>query len=124
MKMSKIETAIRLVIEFNQAFNGRDVAGMLRLLSDACVFEGTYPTSTSDVFTGKEAILRYWQAYFHESPQIHMEIEEAFGLGFRCVTRWRCDWIDEKGTTRSVRGADIFQIKSGLICEKLSYMKG
>jgi ketosteroid isomerase-like protein len=37
--MSKIESAIRVVLEFNEAFNRHDVVGMMRLMSEDCVLE-------------------------------------------------------------------------------------
>ena len=40
-RMSRIESAIRIVLEFNEAFNRHDVAGMMQIMSDDCVFENT-----------------------------------------------------------------------------------
>jgi hypothetical protein len=42
-RMSRWESAIRLVIEFNEAFNRHDVAWMVKLMSEDCVFENTDP---------------------------------------------------------------------------------
>jgi hypothetical protein len=39
IRMSKIESGMRVVLEFNEAFNRHDVTGMMQLLSDDCVFE-------------------------------------------------------------------------------------
>lgn len=124
MKMSRIESGIRLVLEFNEAFNRQDVAGMMQLMSDDCLFENTNPAPDGAVFSGKDAVTEFWQAFFHQSPQAHIEIEEIFGLGMRCVVRWKYRWMDTNGEKGHVRGVDIFQIKNGLICEKLSYVKG
>jgi hypothetical protein len=38
--------------------------------------------------------------------------------------RWRYSWVDAAGEEGHVRGVDIFQVKNGLITEKLSYVKG
>jgi hypothetical protein len=38
--------------------------------------------------------------------------------------RWRYDWVDERGVSGHVRGVDLYQVKNGLISEKLSYVKG
>ncbi len=124
MKMSRIESAMRTVLKFNEAFNRHDVVEMMQLLSDDCIFENTTPAPDGTVYTGKEAITQFWQDFFRQSPQAHIAIEEIFGLGFRCVMRWRYDWVDEAGKKGHVRGVDIFKLKSGLICEKLSYVKG
>ena len=123
-RMSKVESAIRVVLEFNEAFNRHDVAGMMRLMSDDCVFENTSPAPDGTVYSGKGAVTQFWQDFFRDSPQAHIEIEEIFGLGMRCVMRWRYDWVDPSGKTGHVRGVDIFQVKQGLISEKLSYVKG
>ena len=124
IRMSKIESGARMVLEFNEAFNRHDVAWMMQLMSDDCVFENTEPSPDGLVYTGKEAVARFWHDFFLASPQAHIEIEEIFGLGLRCVARWRYDWVDAAGKKGHVRGVDLFKMKDGLICEKLSYVKG
>lgn len=124
MKLSKIESAIRVVLAFNEATNRHDVAGMMQLMSDDCVFENTTPSPDGTAYAGKEAVTRFWQDFFRESPHAHFETEEIFGLGKRCVVRWRYDWVDATGAPGHVRGVDIFRVKDGLICEKLAYVKG
>ena len=124
VRMSKVESAVRLVIDFNDAFNRHDVDGMMKLLSDDCVFENTSPAPDGTVYSGREAVTQFWQDFFRESPHAHIEIEEIFGYGFRCIMRWRYDWVDAAGVKGHVRGVDIFQLKNGLIAEKLSYVKG
>jgi hypothetical protein len=122
--MSRLESAIRVVLEFNEAFNHHDVAGMMELMSDDCVFENTDPAPDGTLYSGKEAVTQFWQNFFLESPQAHIEIEEIFSLGSRCVMRWRYEWVNIAGTKGHVRGVDIFQVKDGLISEKFSYVKG
>jgi hypothetical protein len=124
MKMARIEVALRIVIEFNEAFNRHDVAAMMQLMSDDCIFENTAPAPDGAVYKGKVAITQFWQEFFRESPQAHIEIEDIFGLGMRCIMRWRYDWVDGAGQKGHVRGVDIFQVKNGFISEKLSYVKG
>ncbi len=123
-RMARIESAVRTVLEFNKAFNRHDVAGMMQLMTDDCVFENAGPAPDGAVYSGKEAITRFWEGFFRESPTAHIEIEEMFGLGLRCVARWRYDWIDAAGKKGHVRGVDIFQVRNGVICQELSYVKG
>ena len=123
-RLSRFETAVRVVLEFNEAFNRHDVPGMMQLMTDDCVFENTDPAPDGAVYSGKEVVTQFWQDFFHESPHAHIEIEEIFGLGFRCIMRWRYDWVDEAGIKGHVRGVDIFKLKNGSISEKLSYVKG
>ncbi|HSN76515.1 MAG TPA: nuclear transport factor 2 family protein [Anaerolineae bacterium] len=124
MKMAKIEAAMRVVMEFNDAFNRHDVPAMMALMSEDCVFENTSPVPDGTVYQGKAAVTEFWQGFFRASPQAHIQIEEIFGLGWRFVMRWRYDWVDATGEQGHVRGVDIFTVKNGLISEKLSYVKG
>ena len=125
IRMSKIENALRVVLEFNEAFNRHDVAGMMQLMTEDCVFENTDPAPDGTRYSGKEAITQFWEDFFRQSPKAHIEIEEIFGMGnYRCVMRWRYEWVDSAGNKGHVRGVDIFQVRDGLISEKLSYVKG
>ena len=123
-RMDRVESAIRVVLAFNEAFNRHDIAEMMQLMSDDCVFENTSPAPDGTVYTGKAAVTQFWQDFFRDSSHAHIEIEEIFGLGMRCVMRWRYEWVDRAGKTGHVRGVDIFNVKSDLIAEKLSYVKG
>ena len=123
-RMSKIESGMRAVLAFNDAFNRHDVAGMMQLMSDDCVFENTAPSPDGTVYSGKEAVTQFWQDFFRASPHAHIKIEEIFSFGNRCIMRWRYDWVDGTGIKGYVRGVDIFRVKDGFICEKLSYVKG
>lgn len=123
-RMSRIESSIRVVLAFHEAFNRHDVAGMMQLMSADCVFENTAPTPDGTVYSGNEAVTQFWQDFFHESPQAHIEIEEIFSGGMRCIMRWRYDWEDAAGKKGHIRGVDIYKVQDGLISEKLSYVKG
>lgn len=123
-RMSRIESAIRIVLEFNEAFNRHDVEGMMQLMSDDCIFENTDPAPDGAVYSGKATVTQFWQDFFRESPHAKIEIEEIFGFGFRCIMRWKYNWVDGAGQKGYVRGVDVFKLKDGLICEKLSYVKG
>lgn len=124
IRMSRLESVVRLVLEFNEAFNRHDVASMMQLMSDDCIFENTEPAPDGTVYSGKEEVRQFWQDFFRESPHAHIEIEEIFGLGKRCVIRWRYEWVDGTGKKGHVRGVDIFRVKDDSISEKLSYVKG
>ena len=124
VRLSKIESSLRTVLAFNEAFNRHDVDGMISLMSEDCIFENTNPAPDGTVYKGKEAVTKFWQDFFRESPHAHIEIEEIFGLGMHCVMRWRYEWVDAAEAKGHVRGVDVFKLKDGLICEKLSYVKG
>ncbi len=120
--MSKIESAMRTVLQFNEAFNRHDVPAMMALMSDDCVFENTSPAPDGTLYAGKEAVTHFWEIFFQESPYAHIEVEEAFGMGERCVMRWKYTWGGVQAG--HVRGVDIFRVRDGCITEKFSYVKG
>jgi ketosteroid isomerase-like protein len=122
--MERIESAMRVVLDFNEAFNRHDVTGMMQLMSDNCVFENTAPTPDGTVYSGKEAVTQFWQDFFRQSQHAHIAIEEIFGMGMHCIMRWRYTWVDATGEKGHVRGVDIFKVMDGFICEKFSYVKG
>lgn len=122
--MSKIESGIRLVLEFNEAFNRHDVSGMVALMSDDCIFEDSSPAPDGSVYSGKEALTRYYQEFFRESPEAHVKIEDIYGFRDHCIVRWRYSWVDRAGEISHLRGVDIFRVRDGSIIEKLSYVKG
>lgn len=117
MKMAKLESALRLVLDFKEAFNRHDLDGMLQLVSHDCVYEAP----DGGVYKGKSVISGFWQAYLRQSPQAQLKVEEIFGLGTRCVMRWRMDGLS--AAEGYARGVDIFQVRDGLIREQLSYVK-
>lgn len=123
-RMTKLEAAMRIVLEFNEAFNRHDIAGMMQLMSDDCLFENTAPAPNGAVHKGQEAVTRFWQDFFRESPEAHIEIEEIFSLGDRCIMRWKYNWVEAAGKKGYVRGVDIFLVREGYISKKLSYVKG
>jgi ketosteroid isomerase-like protein len=123
-RLAKIETALRTVLAFNEAFNRHDVPAMMALMSEDCVFENTAPAPDGTVYTGKSAVTQFWQDFFRASPHAHIAIEEVFGLGNRCIMRWNYSWVDSEGNKGHVRGVDIFTVRDGFIREKLSYVKG
>ena len=124
IRMSRLESAIRIVLEFNEAFNRHDVTGMMQLMSDDCIFENTDPAPDGAVYSGKEVVTQFWRDFFRESPHAYLEIEEIFGLGERCIMHWRYSWVDIGEEKGHVRGVDIFRVRNGAIREKLSYVKG
>lgn len=124
IRMDRIESGVRTVIAFTEAFNQRDLPAMLQHLAETCLFESPSPAPAGQVYRGKSAISQYWQGYFTRYPHAHLKIEEALGFGMRCISRWTCERTDPSGVTTILHGADLFRLQDGLITEHLSYIKG
>ena len=124
IKMSKIESGLRTVLDFNKACNRHDIPSMMRLISDECVFESSHPAPGGTAYAGKAEITQFWADFFREAPDTQIKIEDISGFGNPCIMRWRLEWTDESGTRQHLRGIDLYQVENSLICEILSYVKG
>jgi len=122
--MARIESAIRVVLDFNEAFNHHNIEAMRELVSADCILETASPAPDGRRHTGREAVTRFWQGFFRQSPQVHMEIEDVFSAGFHCILRWKLEQKDATGEKGYIRGVDIFKVQEGVICEQYSYIKG
>ncbi len=68
--MSRIESSVRIVLAFTEAFNRHDVAGMMQLMSDDCVFETSEPPPDGAVYAGKEDIMLNAKSRIATSPAL------------------------------------------------------
>jgi ketosteroid isomerase-like protein len=113
-----------VVVRFNDALNARDVDAAMRLMTEDCVFENTYPAPAGTRYVGQVAVRGFWEDLMRGSMEARFEIEEIFGTADRVVMRWRYHWIDRQGQAGHIRGIDVYTITAGLIAVKLSYVKG
>lgn len=121
--MGRIESGVRLVLAFNEALNRHDVDAMLGLVSDDCVMESADPAPDGTLYRGKPEIAAYWRALFRRAPHAQMQGEEVFGLGYRCMMRWKYS-DGQPADGRSVRGVTLFQIRNNLLSDIRLYVKG
>ena len=122
--ISRVETAVRVVLKFNDAFNHHDIKGVLKLISDDCIFESNDPAPDGTLYVGKKAITTYLNNVFNSTPNGFVEIEDIFGFSVRCILRWKYIWVNGTEKKEYIRGVDLFQVQNKLICEKTSYVKG
>ena len=123
IKMHKIESGIRLVVDLYNGINDHKVEDIIELLSDNCILESTSPSPHGTVYNGKDQIKKYYENLFEERKEVKFKTEELLGFGHRCIIRWECKWINENGTEDTIRGIDIIKEKNDLIGEMLSYSK-
>jgi ketosteroid isomerase-like protein len=111
------------VEQFNHAFNRQDLAAVMALMTDDCVFENTYPAPDGSRAEGQDAVRAVFAAFFRDSPGAEFTFEETVALGERCAVRWVYHWTGDAAPGH-VRGIDLFRVHDGKIAEKLSYVKG
>ena len=109
---------LAVVERFNAAWNAHDLAATLALITPDCVFESTSPAPDGNRAVGPDQIAAAWGPIFADATS-RFTAEEVFAADDRVVQRWRYEWTDGH-----VRGVDVFRVRDGLVCEKLSYVKG
>lgn len=112
-------TTEETILAFNAAFGHQDVAGVMALMTEDCVFENTLPAPDGQRYVGQEEVRKFWTEFFASTPQAKFESEEMVVSENRGVVRWRFDWGEGY-----VRGIDLFKVRRGKVSEKLSYVKG
>jgi len=117
-------STIEVINQFNEAFNRHDVQPVMALMTEDCVFDNTYPPPDGERFEGQEAVRRFWEGFFHSSPDAVFQSEEMIVHEDRCVIRWRYNWTSTDGSRGHVRGVDVFRVRDGKVAEKLAYVKG
>jgi len=113
---------VAVVERFNTAFNRHDVAAVMALMSEDCVFEGT-GAPDGQRYVGSAAVCGFWEKFFADEPDAWFDAEETIAAGDRVVVRWRYRWGPD-GSGGHVRGVDVFRVADGLVTEKLAYVKG
>ena len=108
---------------FNAAFGSADLAATLALVTDDCVFEATGPAPDGTRHAGREAVRAAWEEVF-ATPGMRFVEEESVVHGDRATVRWRYEWSSADAGSGHVRGVDVMRFRDGLLCEKLSYVKG
>ncbi len=76
---------VELVARFNDALNSRDADAMMRLMTEDCVFENTFPAPDGTRHAGQKSVHAFWEDFFRSLSEPHIESEEIFALDNRCV---------------------------------------
>lgn len=121
---SATDATLATIAAFNEVFNQHDVPAIMALMTEDCLFEGTYPAPDGQVYRGQAAVAQFWIDLFASTAQSYFEGEDVFATGDRCVVRWIYRWTGHDGSPGHVRGVDVFRVTNGLVAEKLSYVKG
>ncbi len=123
MPLSNPDSTRAAVERFNEAFNRHDVDGVMKCMTDDCVFENTNPPPDGARVVGAAAVRAYWQKFFTSNPDAIFEVEDLIVSGDRCVVQWIYRKTKE-GKPWHLRGVDVFRVRDGKVAEKFSYVKG
>jgi hypothetical protein len=122
--MSTTEETRDVIDRFNEAFNNHDVDGVMALMTDDVVFDNTSPAPDGTRVEGQADVRAFWEKFFAGNPRAWFDTEDMFVTDDRCTTRWRFTFDKDAPEKGHIRGADVFKVRDGKVCEKLSYVKG
>jgi len=117
-------STLKVIQQFNLAFNRHAVDDIMALMTEDCVFENTYPPPDGKRFIGQAAVRACFEEFFQASPSAAFEFGDAFACEGRACVSWRYRWIEPDGQEGHVLGVDVFRIRDGKVAEKCSYVKG
>lgn len=124
IRMAKVESGIRVVIDLVQALNGHDTNTLKSLLSEECILEDAYPAPYGFTYYGAQAIVNHFRELFDGSPTIGWEIEELNGSGARCTLMWKYPKDHKPAASLGRRGVILFEVRQSRVCSMYSYVKG
>lgn len=117
MKMARIEAAVRVVLRYAQALERRDEAALVALLDSVCRFEDPW----GQPHVGGEAQLAFWRDLWTRAPHLHLELEQVYNLGLRCVACWSLHGFPMASSP--VRGVSVVLVEQERIREMVSYVQ-
>jgi len=121
--MSRVESAVRIIIELNIVFNSHDHEKMLGFFSEDIRFEDVLADSGGVTYSGPNNVAQYFKDCFQQYPGIQLEQEELFGFGNRCILRWKAILDKKAPESESFRGISLFRVRNGCIAEIVSYAR-
>ena len=117
--MDPAKDTLGTVARFNEAFNKKDVAAVMEMMTSDVIFENT----SGGRFEGQVAVRTVLERAFQLMSQGWFETEEIIALGDRAVVFWSYAFDTEHPERGHIRGVDIFLMREGRVAEKSSYVK-
>jgi ketosteroid isomerase-like protein len=119
---TRSEPTAEFIARFENRFNTREFDAVMAEMTDDCVFEHIGAEGHSfGRHEGQEAVRAVWHGLEDVFPGYRFEVDDVFAAGDRGACRWTVRWTQPDGTSASLRGADIFRFRDGLIAEKITY---
>ena len=119
------EKIIKILKDWNRAWDRHDLDGVMQLFHDDVVFENW----TGGKAVGKEALRKAWTPWFANHGGFRFVEEDTFidEKAQKVLYRWELSWPSPekgyRGRPEKRRGLDVIHFKDGKIIQKMSYSK-
>jgi len=113
---------------YSDAINAHDAEAIASLYAERAGLEE--PTGT---FTGREALIQYWQGFFTALPDVQVQDERKWDTGDTAINEWSATGtnsgpfetpegtIPPTGKRATLRGCDFLTVHEGLIQSHRAY---
>lgn len=123
IRMDRVESAVRVIIEWIDVFNQHDSGKLGILMAEDVILDASAPAPTGQTYSGKAAVTQYFADVFDKYPQVKMEAEALSGYGTRGILQWNMHLSDSADRPEKQRGITLFSVRDGKILEMQSYVK-
>ncbi len=114
---------VEFITRFQECFNSGDVDALMDAMTEDTVFEHMAPPAVSvGRHEGQAAVRAVWESMPEHFPNGHFRVDDVFASGNRCTCRYTLTFDNAEGGRETRVGVDVFRLRDGLICEKLTYL--
>ena len=114
----------RLLEDFAHAFNRHDLAGVMRHMTEDCIFlSAAGPEPEGIRVEGHAAVRAAFAQVISDRPDVQWNEPVHIIDGNRAVTEWRFTCTLPDGTKTDVDGLDVFHLRDGKIHIKSTFRK-
>ena len=115
---------IRLLVNFNDAWNRHDIEALMNCMADECVVYGVAgPDLMGRTFSGRDEVRKGFALAWETFPDASWKEGEHFVSGDRGISESTFRGTASDGTRIEARMVDVFTFKDGKIAVKNAYRK-
>ena len=115
---------IRLLEQFNDAWNSHDIDALMNCMADECVFYGVAgPELMGRTFRGRDEVSRGFRLAWETCPDASWREGEHFVSGERGVSESTFRGTTADGVRIEARMVDVFTFSGGKIAVKNAFRK-
>ncbi|MBX6356948.1 MAG: nuclear transport factor 2 family protein [Micromonosporaceae bacterium] len=108
---------------FAAAWAGRDVAGLLELMTEDAVYAASVGPEPGRTFRGHQELAEGFRVMFDHDAGAVIEQGEPVIFGEWAVSTWTYRFAAADGSQWCERGIDLWRFRNGKICLKDAYRK-
>ncbi|TPM40665.1 nuclear transport factor 2 family protein [Mesorhizobium sp. B2-3-4] len=115
--------SLALMTQFGERWSARDLDGCMNCFSDDAVYAAAIGPEPGTTYAGKPAIRAKLAEIFADATISPLLCGRFFPHGEVGLMEWSIDKRMPDGTTKTIRGIDLYAFRDGLITLKDSYRK-